>query len=133
VIDFDITLQSIDTTAKIATVVVRHIPPAQPQIKWPAAWMQNPVSDTANNWAEVEKGQDGKFTAEIGKETFEADIKISLETGRILSATMDNPVEVLERDCDDAALTACGPPIHYKIQRQIILDAVPVAAGIPEK
>lgn len=128
-IDFDITLQSIDKAAKVATVVVRHVPPAQLQIKWPAAWMQNPVSDTANNWAEVEKGQDGKFTAEVGKETFEADIKISLETGRILSATLDNPVEVLERDCDDAPLTVCGSPIRYNIRRQITLDAVASSAG----
>jgi hypothetical protein len=132
-IDFDITLQSIDPAAKVATVIVRHVPPAQQQIKWPAAWMQAPVSDTANNWAEVEKGQDGKFSAEVGKETFEADLKISLETGRILSATMDNPVDVLERDCDDAALTVCGTPTRYKIRRQIALDAVAPTAGNPAK
>lgn len=132
-IDFDITLQSVDQSAKIATVVVRHVPPAESQIKMPAAWMLTPVGASANNWVEVEKGQDGKFTAAVGRETFEADLKVSLETGRILSATMDNPVDVLERACDDAALTVCGAPVHYGIHRQITLDAEPAPAPNPSK
>ena len=132
-IDFDITLQSVDQSAKIATVVVRHVPPAESQIKMPAAWMLTPVGASPNNWVEVEKGQDGKFTAAVGRETFEADLKISLETGLIISATMDNPVDVLERDCDGAALTICGAPVRYGIRRQITLDAEPVAAPNPSK
>jgi hypothetical protein len=124
-IDFDVTLQSIDQKAGIATVIVRHVPPAQSQIKFPAAWMQNPVNDTANNWVEVEKRQDGKLAAQVGKETFEANIKIALATGRIISATMDNPVEVMERDCSDAALSDCGAPARFSIRRQITLDAQP--------
>jgi len=127
-IDFDITLQSVDQAAKIATVVVRHVPPAESQIKMPASWMLTPVGASANNWVEVEKGQDGKFTAAVGRETFEADLRISLETGRIISATMDNPVDVLERGCDDAALTVCGAPVRYGIRRQITLDAEPTPA-----
>jgi hypothetical protein len=122
-IDFDITLQSVDQAAKIATVVVRHVPPAESQIKMPASWMLTPVGASQNNWVEVEKGQDGKFTAAVGRETFEANLKISPETGRIVSATMDNPVDVLERDCEDAALTVCGAPVRYSIRRQITLDA----------
>jgi hypothetical protein len=132
-IDFDITLQSIDQAAKVATVIVRHVPPAQPQIKMPAAWMLSPVGESPNNWVEVEKGQNGKFTAAVGRETFEAMIKISMDTGRILSATMDNPVDVLERDCDDAALTVCGSPVLYGIRRQITLDAEPAQAPNPSK
>jgi hypothetical protein len=132
-IDFDVTLQAVDQAAKIATVVVRHVPPAESQIKMPAAWMLTPVGASANNWAEVEKGQNGKFTAAVGRETFEADIKVSLETGRILSATMDNPVDVLERECDDAALTVCGSPVRYGIRRQITLDAEPAPAPNPSK
>jgi hypothetical protein len=124
-IDFDITLLSIDPSAQIATLVVRHLPPAQSQIKFPAAWMQEPVGQSLNNWAEVQKGQDGKFAAQVGRETFEAHIKIALASGRIVSATMDNPVEVLERTCNDAALTDCGSPARYGIRRQITLDAQP--------
>jgi len=132
-IDFDITLQSVDQAAKIATVIVRHVPPAESQIKMPAAWMLAPVGASQNNWAEVEKGQDGKFTAAVGRETFEADLKVSLETGRIISATMDNPVDVLERGCDDAALTVCGSPVRYGIRRQITLDAESAPTPNPSK
>jgi hypothetical protein len=124
-IDFDITLESTDQTTQTANVVVRHIPPAEMQIKFPASWMLSPVSTSPNNWIEVEKNSAGKFAAQIGMETFLANIKLSLATGRILSATMDNPVEVLQRDCDDAALTVCGSPLRYSIKREISLEAIP--------
>jgi len=123
-VDFDITLESVDHAAQVATVVVRHVPPAQSQIKLPAAWMLSPIGSAPNNWVEVEKGSDGKTVAEVGLETFEDKIRVSLATGRIESATMENPVEVLQRDCEDAALTVCGTPIRYQIRRQISLEAV---------
>ena len=128
-IDFDLTLQAVDAAANVATVLVRHLPPAQGQIKFPAAWMLNPVGNAANNWSEVERTQDGKFTAEVGLETFTVELKIALDTGRILSATMDNPVEVLERDCSDVALTTCGAPTQYRIRRQITLHAETTTAA----
>jgi hypothetical protein len=89
------------------------------QLKFPAQWMQKPVSGaTGNNWVEVEKGQAGQFIAEVGMETFEDEVKLSLPAGRILSATMENPVEVLELDCDDQALATCGgaDAFHYQPQ-----------------
>ena len=118
-IDFDLTLREVDFAAKTATLLVRHVPPAQPAIHIPTAWMHEPVADTANNWVEVGKNADGTYTASIGKETFDDVIKLSLVDGRVLSATMDNPVEVLERKCTDAALASCGDPIRYEIHRQI--------------
>jgi hypothetical protein len=81
---------------------------------------------------EVERSSDssgGKYAAEVGKETFQADITVALGTGRILSATMDNPVEVLQRDCTDRALTSCGDPIRYRIRREIAI----VADDVPAK
>ena len=123
VIDFDITLQSVDEAAHTALLIVRHVPPAELQLKLPAAWMLKPVGSTPNNWVQVEKTDEGKYIAGVGHETFEADIKIALPSGRILSATMDNPVDVLERTCDDAALATCGEASHYRIRRQIRLDA----------
>jgi hypothetical protein len=119
VIAFDITLTDIDSTNKIATLEVRHVPPPNPKIKIPAEWMRAPVADTANNWLEVQKNSDGKYSGQVGKETFDAIIKISLVDGKILSATMDNPVEVVERVCVDLALTSCGDPMRYQIRRQI--------------
>ena len=120
-IDFDVTLQSIDQANGYATVVVRHVPPAQPQVKLPAAWMTERVGDTANNWVQVEKTSDGTYIAGVGEETFDVQIQVALATGRILSAIMENPVQVEERACSDAALTACGSPERYTIHREITL------------
>jgi hypothetical protein len=118
-IDFDVTLAEVDQVAKVATVIVRHVPPERPQIKIPVAWMQPPVVDTPNNWVLVSKAGPGKFSAQIGKETFVATIKVSLSDGRIISATLHNPVEVLERICSDAELTSCGEPARFQILRQV--------------
>ena len=123
-IDFDVTLTAVDLPSKIATVVVRHVVPAQPQIKTPTDWMRAPVSDAPNNWVQVSKNSDSKsdadkYTAAVGKETFDVELKVSLVDGRLISATLDNPVEVLERNCADLALRQCGDPIRYQVRRQI--------------
>jgi hypothetical protein len=118
-IDFDLTLSD-ESADKIATLLVRHVVPAKPEIKLSADWMQTPVADTPNNWVEVEKGDDGKFSAEVGKETFDVVLKVAAD-GKILSATLDNPVEVSARDCTDVELTHCGEPARYQIVRHIEL------------
>lgn len=120
-IDFDVTLEQLDRSAGTALVVVRHVPPEKPQIKIPAEWMNTPVADTPNNWVEVSKTQDGKYAAHIGKETFEVRIKLSLADGRIVSATIHNPVEVIERECSNAELSDCGTPQRYQILREVEL------------
>jgi hypothetical protein len=120
-IDFDVKLLDVDTEAGTAKLVVRHVPPAQPQIKVPAKWLEVPVADAPNNWIEVTKTDSGKYLAEVGKETFDVEMNVSLADGRILSATMDNPVAVLARECVDETLTQCGEPEHYQIRRQIDL------------
>jgi hypothetical protein len=56
------------------------------------------------------KARRKKIVAEVGKETFEVEINVSLKNGKIISATIDNPVEVLSRDCEDTELSRCGPP-----------------------
>jgi hypothetical protein len=132
-IDFSVLLKSVDPAAQIATLVVRHVPPEQPQIKLPARWMAAPIGASQNNWVQVEKTSDGKYIASVGQETFDVDIKVSLTNGRILSATMDNPVEVSERACNDAALTDCGNPERYSIRRQITLRADTPPALSPSK
>jgi len=123
-IDFDVTLTDLNTADKIATIEVRHVPPAQPEVKLPAAWMRAPVADTPNNWVEVtknfaSKSAADKYVASVGKETFDVQIKVSLVNGQMISGHIDNPLEVLERDCADEALTTCGDPVRYKIRRQI--------------
>jgi hypothetical protein len=123
-IDFDVTLTALNLPGKVATVMVHHVVPAQPQIKLPADWMRAPVSDKPNNWVQISKNfaaksDADKFAASVGTETFDVELKVSLVDGKIISATLTNPVEVLERDCADAALTSCGEPMHYQILRQI--------------
>lgn len=118
-IDFDVTLADVDQASKVATVIVKHVPPEKPQIKLPVAWMEKPVADTPNNWVEVSKAAGGKFVAEVGKETFIDTIKISLDDGHIIEASQQNPVEVLRRECTDATLQSCGEPVRFQILRQI--------------
>ncbi len=117
-IDFDITLAKVDLAAKIATLAVKHVPPEHPQVSLPAPWMQAPVADTPNNHVEVQS-VNGKFVASVGKEIFDVQMEVSLDDGKILSATMENPVETIERDCRDAALTDCGEPRHHRIERHV--------------
>ena len=86
--------------------------------------MQKPINTLPNNWAEVENDSGNKYLAEVGQENFDVSIKLDLPSGRILSATMENPTDVLERDCEDAALYNCGPAIQYQIRRRITLKAI---------
>jgi len=81
--------------------------------------MHKPVADTANNWVQVRKTKNGKYLAAVGKETFDVEIKVSLVDGEILSGTLDNPVDTIERECEDAALTKCSDPRPHPIRRQI--------------
>jgi hypothetical protein len=122
-VDFDITLVSVDEERHVAKLVVKHVSPAQPQIKIPAEWMNEPVGSLKNNWVQIQTTQDRGFLGEIGQESFEADIELAMPSGRILSATLDNPVEVKERACEDAALTVCGKATRYRILRQISVTA----------
>jgi hypothetical protein len=117
--DFDVTIDQIDAQAHTATIVVRHVPPAKPLINIPVEWMRAPVADTPNNWVEVEKNPDGTYVGRIGKETFDVTMKVDLKTGRIVSGTLDNLVEVLERKCDDSTLAKAGEPSRFQIKRKI--------------
>lgn len=118
-IDFDITLKDIDSVKEIAMLFVRHVPPAHPEIKLSSDWMKSQVGDTPNNWVQVVKADDGKYIAAVGKETFEVELEVSMINGAIVSARMDNLVEVLQRQCSDSTLTQCGDSIRYQIKRNI--------------
>jgi hypothetical protein len=123
-IDFDVTLSTIDQSAGTATITVQHVPATPSQIKIPAEWMRAPVTDTPNNWVQVEHTGATTFVASIGRETFDVTVVLSLEDGRILSATLDNPVQVMERECKDAALADCGAPARYEIHRHVEIRTV---------
>lgn len=118
-IDFDLTLKDINPSDNTATLLVQHVPPPQPEVRYAAEWMRKPVADTPNNWVQIEKTKDGKYLAAMGKETFDVVMTLSLSDGKILSATMDNPVHTMERECSDAALTECGESKSHVIKREI--------------
>jgi hypothetical protein len=124
-IDFDLTLKEVDPAGQFATLLAKHVPPAQPEARLPAEWMRAPVADTPNNWVNVEKSRAGKFVAAVGKETFDVEIKVSLKDGKILSATLENLVRTRQRDCSDAAYQNCGEPADHTIHRHIELMSVP--------
>ena len=63
--------------------------------------------------------KDGKFLGAVGKETFNDEIVLSLSDGRIVSATMDNRVQTVERECSDSNVTECGEPRPHFISRKI--------------
>ena len=121
-IDFDITLADVNVRDSVVTLVVRHVPPAHPAIALRAPWMRVPVAETPNNWVQVARADTGSFVASVGRETFEATIRLGLGSGRILSATLDNDVQVLERVCSDSLLTSCGAPRRSTIRRRIEIE-----------
>lgn len=118
-VDFDVTLEELSRDQ--AKVVVKHLAPAVEKLELPAAWMHDPVGDRPNNWVDVTKTTDGRYRARVGLETFRVDMAISSLDGRLLSATMDNPVDVVERVCKNTALNDCGTPVRYRIRRVILL------------
>jgi hypothetical protein len=117
-IDFDISLEKIDSSKKIATLIVKHVPPKDPGLKFPAEWMNAPVADTPNNWVEVVR-DNGRYYAEAGKETFDVTMQVSLVDGKILSGVMDNPVVSVRRECSDEALSDCTSSHPHLIKRHI--------------
>jgi hypothetical protein len=124
-IDFDLSYKSISPSGDVATILVRHVPPEKPQIEVPAEWMRAPVAGTANNWVQIEKTRDGKYSGAVGKETFDVELRVSLADGKILSATLDNPVITIERECTDATLTSCSDPKSHNIMRHIEIALIP--------
>jgi hypothetical protein len=119
-VDFEIKLVAL--VGDRATVTVLHLPPHTDKLNLSAAWMTEPVGSRPNNWVEVAVQPDQRYRARVGTESFDVELQISRADGRILSATMHNPVDVVERDCTDRALTACGPSRRYRIDRTITLQ-----------
>jgi hypothetical protein len=135
-IDFELTLTHTDDAS--ATLNVRHVPPEQSSIRLPASWMHERINpDRPNNWVQVQREQAAdarnasdasaapRFVAAAGHETFDVVIIIDRPSGTIRSATMDNPVDLVQRTCNDEALTDCGEPVKFQIRRRIELRRLP--------
>ena len=88
--------------------------------------MRKPAVDGPNNWTQVRRTPAGKYVASIGREVVNATFVLDTRDGRVVTATLDNPVEVFERECDDFALARCGEPVRYRVFREVELIAGPV-------
>lgn len=121
-IDFDLTLKTVDTAAGTALLEVKHVGPRDGGLPLKAEWMKTPVGAGANNWVEITKGADGKYEAGVGLETFAVEITVSLADGHIVNATMENPVITVSRVCEDEALTKCGEAKRHEIMRKIEIE-----------
>jgi len=123
-IDFVIVLGDVGAPGGTLGLTVQHVPPKEPKIKIPADWMRTPVVDVPNNWVQVTKAGEGRYVAAVGKEVFDAQIRLESATGRIVSARLENPVEVFERECSDEVLTKCGDGVRYRILRQVEITEI---------
>lgn len=119
-LDFNVLLSSVDHYTQVAQIVVSHLPPSKICITPPAQWMTEQVTDSPNNWYNIEN-ENGKWLASTGKETFDVQQVIDISNGKTLSATMDNPVEFQTRICADEKLSNCSKPTTHKIVRKLTL------------
>lgn len=124
VIDFDMTLKSIDSGSGTAVLEVKHVPPQKSALPLRAAWMQQPVATAPNNWVEIVKNSEGKYEAGVGLETFTVNLTVSTTDGHIISAAMENPVATIQRICEDEALTTCSAPKRHEILREIQTESL---------
>ena len=126
-VDFDVMLVDVKGAERTATVAVRHVQPPQPAIKISADWMRKPVAEGPNNWTQVRRAPGGKYVASIGREVVKVTLILDTTDGRLVSATLDNPVDILERECDDFALTRCSEPVRYRVFREVELLSGPAS------
>jgi hypothetical protein len=125
-IDFDITFTELNESSGTASVLVKHVPPPSGCSRPPPAdWMNKPVLDTPNNFFQVKKTGDGKYSTMVGKEVFNVELSLALPSGKILSAAMYNPVSGIGRICSDEQLTDCGALEAFSLVRNISMELVP--------
>jgi hypothetical protein len=121
-IDFVISVEAVSDFA--IKLRILHRPPDHPTVPMRADWMNAHVGDQPNNWTQIRKTDDG-YLAAVGMEVIDVHAFVNVASGKILSADMDNPVQVVERQCNDAALTMCGNPLRYQILRHVDIVEAP--------
>jgi hypothetical protein len=125
-VDFDVTVESVDSTSSTATVSVKHVPPAKACVKLSAPWMETPVSgDHPNNVIQTIPQPGGTFKITLGREEIDVDLKVDLTTGKILNGRLLDQFKLLDRICADQAGNGCGSPISYEQTRDITIDLQP--------
>lgn len=124
VVDFSLTVEPSNAAEHTETLLIQHVPPPALHVQQPAKWMQEVTSAKPNNFVQVTVDGD-RFNAETGNEKFDVRLVVDTRDGRIVSATMHNPVTLRTRTCTDRELTQCGPEAPKTILREITLTLVP--------
>jgi hypothetical protein len=124
VVDFSLKLESLNPAEHTETLFIQHLPPPELHVQQPAPWMQDEKQAPPNNFVQVSRANGG-FSAETGKETFDVRLVVDARDGRILSATMHNPVVLTVRACTDRELKQCRPEAPKTILRDITFKLVP--------
>jgi hypothetical protein len=122
-VEFEMAVGDVDRASGVGVLLIKHVPPAAPQVRLTAEWMRAPVADTANNWVMVSRNRNG-YMVSVGKETFDVELRVAIADGRLLSATLDNPVTAITRECTDQALTQCGPARPSPVLRRVTMSRV---------
>jgi hypothetical protein len=124
VVDLSLQMESSNSTEHTVTLLIQRVPPSALHVQQPAEWMQDATQASPNNFVQLSKTSGG-FSAETGKETFDVRLVVDTRDGRILSATMHNPVVLRVRACEDRELTQCGPATQKTILREVTLKLEP--------
>lgn len=117
-VDFRQTLDIVNP--EVVQLSIEHLPPKKPcGLELASAWMsKHIIAGTPNNWVQVFKLDHG-FLAQVGHESFTVRVRYDPRDGHIISATMYNPVESLERFCLDADLQDCVAAKRYNETRKV--------------
>ena len=124
VVDFSLKVETVNSAEHTETLLIQHLPPPALHVQLSAKWMEEPTSAKPNNFVQILKQDDG-FIAETGKETFDVQLVVDTSDGRILAATMPNPVVLRVRTCSDRELTKCERETSKTILREITWKLVP--------
>ena len=123
-LDYDVMLLALN--GRHATVRVVNIPPlsaceiALPEGNW--SWLKNQLGEPENNLFQIQKQADGKFMAFSGIEIVDTIMQIDIESGKILSASMHNPVVRQVAICYDEKGNGCEKPKQESLSGETFLN-----------
>lgn len=113
-----------ELTAKTATYVTTFSPPKEPCLTPAYPAMSKPVAEVPNNFQQIEV-KEGMRDALWGHEGFVVTATVARDTGGILSADMDNVLDLKMRmGCSDEALENCKMELPVKLTRHLSLRRV---------
>lgn len=106
-------------TRRQATLTSDFVPPPAGGLTVTAPFMDSPVCGTTpNNFEEVQQSGTA-FLALWGCEQFTATTVADRASGRIVSASLSNPLQLSAMECQDAALTQCTDIGPVTLQRTV--------------